>query len=177
VSPESPKMGVLKVSPKSPGLGPLVLYVWLVLIYKTRMSRLAVDFLDQGLHRVLFDAMPMPVFLVDQDVTILEYNSAAARLLGAEKEAVLHRRGGDVLRCVHSREASRGCGHSPACIDCVVRNSVLDAARKHRVTRRATDLELLTDGKTAKVKVRVSCQPVSYGSQSFFLLVLEGLND
>lgn len=141
------------------------------------MSRVAIDFLDQGLHRVLFDAMPMPVFLVDHDVSILEYNSAAAHLLRENKTAVLQRRGGDVLRCVHSRETPHGCGHSPACIDCVVRNSVLDAARKHRVTRRATDLELLTDGKTTKIKVRVSCQPVNYGSHSFFLLVLEGLND
>ena len=141
------------------------------------MSRLAIDFLDQGLHRVLFDAMPMPVFLVDKDVSILKDNSAAAQLLRQEKETVLHRRGGDVLRCVHARETPQGCGRSLACIDCVVRNSVRDAARNHRVTRRATDLELLTDGKSSKVKVRVSCQPISYGTHSFYLLVLEGLND
>ena len=40
------------------------------------MSRLAVQFLDQGLHRVLFDAMPLPVFVVDHDVNVLECNAA-----------------------------------------------------------------------------------------------------
>ena len=44
------------------------------------MNRLAVQFLDQGLHRVLFDAMPLPVFVVDKDVNVLECNAAAARL-------------------------------------------------------------------------------------------------
>jgi len=32
------------------------------------MRQLAIQFLDQGFHRVLFDAMPMPVFVVDKDV-------------------------------------------------------------------------------------------------------------
>ncbi len=40
------------------------------------MSRLAVEFLDHGLHRVLFDATPMLV--VDREVTVLEYKTAAA---------------------------------------------------------------------------------------------------
>ena len=60
------------------------------------MSRVPVQFLDQGFHRVLFDAMPMPVFVVDEDVCILEYNAAAARLLGKDKKLVL---GSAAARC------------------------------------------------------------------------------
>src|SRR3974377_292646 len=45
------------------------------------MTEIAVQFLDESLHRVLFDAMPMPVFVVDADITLLEYNAAAARCL------------------------------------------------------------------------------------------------
>lgn len=139
------------------------------------MNRLAVEFLDQGLHRVLFDAIPMPVFLVDKDVSILEYNSAAARLLGTDKNAILGRRNGDVLSCIHSHNDQGGCGHAAACKDCVVRNSVQEAAHNRHVTRRAADMQLLSDGKTVRVKIHVSCQPVKVGQQSLFLLVLEGL--
>lgn len=141
------------------------------------MRELAVQFLDQGFHRVLFDAMPMPVFVVDKDVCIFDYNAAAARLLRKGKKFVIRRRGGDVLKCVHSMEGPKGCGSSPACRDCVVRNSVRTAARGRSVTRRYAQMDLVRNGRTARVKLRVSCQPFTYGRSSFVLLVLEGLND
>jgi hypothetical protein len=37
-------------------------------------------------------------------------------------------------------------------------------------------MELNRQGKPAKVNLRVSCQPFSYGKSDFVLLVLEGLN-
>jgi len=141
------------------------------------MRQLAVQFLDQGFHRVLFDAMPMPVFVVDKNVSIFDYNAAAARLLKKDKSLVLRRRGGEVLNCVHSMEGPKGCGSAPACRDCMVRKSVRSAARGRRVVRQSAQMELVRNGKTAKVKLRVSCQPFTYGRSSFILLVLEGLND
>jgi PAS domain-containing protein len=141
------------------------------------MNRIAVQFLDQGLHRTLFDAMPMPVFVVDKDVSVLEYNLAAARLFGSDKKAVANRRGGDVWNCLHATETSKGCGHAPACKNCVVRESVQTAAEGRRVTRRWTEMEMMLKGAPAKVSVRVSCQPFTYEKSSLVLLVLEGLND
>ena len=139
---------------------------------------MAVRFLDQGFHRVLFDAMPMPVFVVDQDVSILEYNTAAAGLLGRDKKAVLLKRGGAALNCVHSTEMPGGCGHTAVCGDCVVRNAVGSAFQGKAVTRRAADMELLSSrGKRTKVRLRVSTQPVRYDDHKFVLLILEGLND
>ena len=88
------------------------------------MSRLVVEFLDQGFHRMLFDAMPMPVFVVDEDVTILEYNTAASKLLAKGRQEWLGRRSDHVLHCVHSEDVAEGCGHGPACLDCVLRESV-----------------------------------------------------
>jgi PAS domain-containing protein len=141
------------------------------------MSRLAVQFLDPGFHRVLFDAMPMPVFVVDKNVSIFDCNTAASQLLGTDKKLVLRRRGGDVLNCLHSMEGLRGCGSAPACRNCMVLKSVRSAARGRRVTRQPAQMELIRKGRTAKVNLRVSCQPFTYGRSSFILLVLEGLND
>ncbi len=141
------------------------------------MRKLAVQFMDQGFHRVLFDAMPMPVFVVDDDVCILEYNAAAAQLLGEEKTKVVPRRGGEVLRCVHATEAPGGCGRSPHCLDCVVRKSVQAATEGKRVTRLAARMERFTDGKRAKISLRIGCHPFFYEGKSFCLLILEGLND
>lgn len=107
----------------------------------------------------------------------LMYNSAAAQLLGEEKAKVVHRRGGDVLRCVHATETPGGCGRSPHCLDCVVRKSVQAATQGQHVTRLDARLERFTNGKRTRIKLRVGCHPFIYEGRSFCLLILEGLND
>jgi PAS domain-containing protein len=141
------------------------------------MNRVAVQFLDQGFHRMLFDAMPMPVFVVDEDVRILECNAAAARLFGPDKQTVIKRRGGEVLHCVHAVKTLGGCGRSPACPDCPVRKAVQAASRGQHVTRQKARMELVAGSRTTKVDLRISCSPFTYERCTFILLVLEGLND
>jgi PAS domain-containing protein len=140
------------------------------------MNRLPIEFLEQGFHRVLFDAMPLPVFVVDDDVCIFDYNAAAARLMGKGKRFILRHRGGEVLNCIHAAETPGGCGRAPACRDCVVRKSVRTAARGRRVIRQRAQMELVRKGKTTLLDLQVSCQPFTYGQSSFILLVLEGLD-
>jgi PAS domain-containing protein len=140
------------------------------------MNRVAVQFLDQGFHRMLFDAMPMPVFVVDDDVRILECNAAAARLFGPDKQSVLKLRGGEVLHCVHAKEVREGCGHAPACPNCPVRKAVQAASQGRPVTRQKARMELVVGGKTTRVELQISCSPFMYERSKFILLVLEGLN-
>jgi PAS domain-containing protein len=140
------------------------------------MNRVAVQFLDQSFHRMLFDAMPLPVFVVDEEVRVLECNMAAARLFGPDKQTVLKRRGGEVLHCVNAAKAPEGCGHAPACSDCPVRKAVQAAARGRTVTRQKAQMELVVGGKTARVALQISCNPFTYERSKFILLVLEGLN-
>jgi PAS domain-containing protein len=141
------------------------------------MRSLAVEFLDQGLHRVLFNAMPMPVFVVDRDVCILEYNTAAAELVGEQKEEVFGHRGGEILHCLRSMETPGGCGSSPKCSSCVIRKAVRSALQGRPVTRQWAKMELLAADNPTKVNLRVTARPVKYERQSFVLLILEGLNE
>jgi hypothetical protein len=140
------------------------------------MGRLDIQFLDQGLHRVLFDAMPLPVFVMDGDVNVLEYNTAAARMLVEGRRAGKKRRGGDVLQCLHATESLGGCGRAPACSSCALCEAVSTASKGQSVTRKRVEMELIRQGKPTKVNLRVSCQPFNYGKSAFVLLVLEGLN-
>jgi PAS domain-containing protein len=140
------------------------------------MRRVDIQFLNQGFHRVLFDAVPLPVFVVDEDVNILEYNAAAARLVGDNPQIVIRRRGGEVLHCIHAKETAAGCGRALACGNCVVRQSVQAAWQGWRVSRRWGEMTLGTKRKPVKVRLRVSCQPFTYRRKSFILLTLEGLD-
>jgi len=140
------------------------------------MNRLAIEFLDEGFHRVLFDAMPLPVFIVDGNINIFDCNKAAVQLIGKSRRFILRRRGGEALNCVQALRRPARCGRTPACRECMVRESVHAAAQGRRVARQWAEMDLVRRGKVAKVKLRVSCQLFSYGKSSFILLVLEGLN-
>ena len=75
--------------------------------------------------RAIFDALPLPAFIVDEDVHILDFNAEAEKLLGPSPKSSLWRRGGEVLNCVYAERV--GCGQSKPCKNCIIRNSVKDA--------------------------------------------------
>ena len=76
----------------------------------------------------VFENYPAPTLVVDEDVRVLRANRAARDLLGegGATEPTLIRRGGELIRCIHSFGPG-GCGRQPNCDDCVVRNAVRGA--------------------------------------------------
>ena len=123
----------------------------------------------------IFNAIPFPTFVVDDDVRILFWNSAALNLLG--EEAVFQRRSGEVLHCIHSRETEEGCGHAPYCKTCIVRNSVNEAVHDGRVSRKKTVLDLITDEGTTEVPLLVTTSPFQFLQQSLAVLILEDIRE
>ena len=127
--------------------------------------------------RAVFDALPSLVFVVDQDVRIQEYNAAASDLMMAERKTVLKRRGGEVLHCLHSTDVPEGCGRSPSCKDCIIRNSVTEAFHGTRVVRRRTRLEIIRDGNKIEIYGLITASHLSYMERPFVLLVIEDISE
>lgn len=124
-----------------------------------------------------FDAMPSPVFVVDEDVRIHEYNKAATALLTAEKQEVLRMRGGEALHCLHHHDAEGGCGRAAVCADCVVRNSVKKAFQGGSVVRSRQKMELSRDDKVIEIYVLVTASPFVFQDTRFAILVLEDISE
>jgi PAS domain-containing protein len=122
-----------------------------------------------------FDAIPFPTLVVDDDVRILFWNSAALNLL-SEKN-VFQRRGGEVLHCIHSTETKEGCGHAPHCKTCIVRISVSEAIHGGKVYRKKTVMELKTDGNLTAIPLLVTTSPYLYQRQKLALLILENIQE
>ncbi len=124
-----------------------------------------------------FDAMPSPVFVVDEDVRIYEYNIAAEALLTAEKPEVLRMRGGEALHCLHHHVEENGCGRTVACADCVVRNSVNKAFHGGKVVRSRQKMELVRNEKVVEVYVLVTSSPFVFQNTHYAILVLEDITE
>lgn len=131
---------------------------------------------DEFLRSVL-DAMPAFVFVVDEDVSFIESNRAASKLLSATGGQILRRRSGEVLQCIHSSETPEGCGGAPYCKDCVIRNSVGEAFKGEHVVRQRAKTELVSNGKVRDFYASVTASPFAHGNRRLVLLVIEDINE
>jgi PAS domain-containing protein len=131
----------------------------------------------RSFSRSILDAIPSPVFVVDEDVCILDFNDAALPLLGGQPASALHRRGGEALRCVNATDVPAGCGRAPHCRDCVVRNSVSESFQGRRVVRRATHMQLVGPAGAKDVYILVTTAPLAYEGEPFVVLILEDIGE
>jgi PAS domain-containing protein len=132
---------------------------------------------DETLLRTIFDAMPALVFVVDQDVRIQEYNTAAADFLKLSESSVIRHRGGEALHCIHSTESPDGCGHADFCKNCVIRNSVNEAFSGSRIVRRRTKLELVRNGNITEIYALITASIFMYNDMQLVILSIEDINE
>lgn len=83
------------------------------------------------LDKVLFN-LPCAVLVVDTDRRVLLSNRVACELMRQSESRLLHKRGGEVLGCVHADEDPRGCGFSGPCRFCKVKNAIVGALENRR---------------------------------------------
>jgi PAS domain-containing protein len=129
------------------------------------------------LLRTFFDAVPAFVLAVDEDVRILEYNAAVARLLGSDRKTIIRHRGGEALQCLHSDDVPAGCGQGPFCQNCIIRNSVKEAFRGNVIVRRRTKLELVRDGETVELYALITASPFTYDGNQLAMVIIEDINE
>ena len=141
------------------------------------MRELEVNFPGTEFHNALFQAVPVPILVVDKELELWEYNVAAARSIGEARKDTERRLLGQALRCVHARETATGCGHAERCEDCTIYWAVRAAAEGQRVQRQWARVDVEERGKAAKMNLQISSAPFVFGQYSLVLLMLEGLGD
>ena len=132
---------------------------------------------DATLLRTLLDAMPAFVFVVDQDVRILDYNKAAGELLGLSRQEILRRRAGNLLPCMHAAGHPGGCGGGDVCRSCVVRKAVTEASTGNRSVRKRARMELLSGGELTEVYALITASPFAYKGKPMVILVIEDFRE
>ena len=128
-------------------------------------------------HRMILNAMPCPVFVVEEDVRIVDFNNAAGKLLNEKRELVLRRRAGEMLHCLHSIEVPEGCGHAPACDLCPIRNSVNDALGGQTPLRKTVKLELLAQDQVVEALFLISVAPMAIENLHLAVIILEDIRE
>jgi PAS domain-containing protein len=125
----------------------------------------------------VLDAIPSPIFVVDDDVQIIGYNLAASQMLAQEPDLVLRRRAGEILHCLHSTETPEGCGRATACKDCPVRNAVKETLAGRQVVRTRARMELVQGDEVKEIFLLATAASFAHQGQSLVLLILEDISE
>ena len=127
--------------------------------------------------RAILDAVPAAVFLVNRRVQVVDCNAAGLEMLGRSDKSNLPKLCGNALMCVHALESPDGCGTSPFCADCVLRNSVKESTAGRPVTRRKTTMLLMKQGQPQEVHLLISTAPFEYKGEQLTLATLEDITE
>jgi diguanylate cyclase (GGDEF)-like protein len=76
----------------------------------------------------LFNNLSTAIFLVDRNMRVQKVNDAYLALFSREESEAINQICGNALGCAFAVESNLECGATPACADCVLRNSVLACA-------------------------------------------------
>ncbi len=126
----------------------------------------------------LFASSPIGMLLLDGDLTITDANAAVATMVGRPPDEIIRRRGGHGLGCIHSTEHPGGCGHSPACPLCPLRQ-VLTGILSTGSSIRGAEIQvtLAGGGREQSPWLRVSAERVLVNHRTHIIVVLDNITD
>jgi len=125
--------------------------------------------------RSVFDSIPLPTFIVDANVKIEDFNTAAEQFLGPESSQALYRLGGEAFHCINAELTD--CGMAERCEDCVIRNSINRAMTGQATHRELHQAQLRQAGGVHSIDLLVTASLLPYTEPPRALLVLENLTE
>lgn len=123
--------------------------------------------------RSILNALPLPIFVLDEDFRVLAFNAAAEPFLTASPQAARGQRAGHALQCVNVTGRNATCGSTPACARCGLRNAMNSSMRAERVVHRRVTMKLVRRGLEIAQDFQVSVVPMTDGPAGRWLLVLQ----
>lgn len=130
------------------------------------------------LQQLVFDAIPYPALVVDDDVRIQTCNAAALSLTGAhERKDLLTKRGGEAFGCLHAMDSVDGCGHGEACQYCVLRKSVCEVFAEQHIIKRQHKLELIRDHTKKVIQALITAAPITVCEHPFCAVFIEDISE
>jgi hypothetical protein len=129
----------------------------------------------ESFNAAVLRAMPVPVFVVHEDLSIRDCNEAAEHMFAAERKQFARCHSGEAMHCVH---AAGGCGAATPCNDCVVRQCINDAFQGRRMVRQRTTLDLVQPGgAVTQAHYLVTASPFEHEGSHYVMLVLEDVTE
>jgi len=118
-----------------------------------------------GSIKSLIDALPSAIFIVDPDYRIVDMNPSAKETFDPPPDEIIQKLCGEIFCCYHALTSKGGCGTTPNCEHCVIKNSVIQSSTGEAVNKSKYSLQVLKNGKKEELQLLVTSFPFFYDSR------------
>lgn len=125
---------------------------------------------------VMIENVPMAIFLVDKERKVRRSNVPATNLAGVKNNSLTGLRAGEALRCFNHFHNAKGCGFSPVCKDCLIRNTINKTFKKKRGFKRVeVKMNIKRSGKKEELTLLMSTSLVDVLNEKLCLVCFEDI--
>ena len=126
----------------------------------------------------IFDAAPVGMLLVDENMIVKRVNDAVRQMVRAEYSQIINQRLGGALSCINSTHNEKGCGYGPACTACVLRKTVESVLNSERPVHNVEICHVLkVDNKEITPWFCISVEPVTIDGCKHVVIALDEITD
>ncbi len=142
-----------------------------------KLAENALQYEKENLAAV-FASSPIGMMLLDEDTMIVDANTIVASMVSRSLGEVIGQRGGDGLGCVHSFEHKRGCGFSPVCSKCDLRNGLTQLLSTD-VSIHGAEIQtiLMINGQERRPWLRISAEPVVINRRKHVIVAMDDISE
>lgn len=133
------------------------------------------ELFGKAFYRTLLHAIPSPVFVMEEDVRIVDCNEICQSLFRKTGEKFFHECVGNVIHCLHAFEVPEGCGKSPACRQCLFRGSVNKALAGKKLLQQPVEMDVSVEDGVSQMTFLLSAVPLDHEDHRFALVILNDI--
>jgi len=126
----------------------------------------------------VFASSPIGMMLLNEDTMIVDANTVVASMVSRSLGEVIGQRGGDGLGCVHSFEHTRGCGFSPVCSKCELKNGLAQLLSTD-ISIHGVEIQtiLMINGQERRPWLRISAEPVAINKHKHVIVAMDDITE
>ena len=129
----------------------------------------------------IFDAAPLGMLLVGEDMQIKRANDAIKQLVGKDYSQIINQLPGVALACINyatRHEPGMVCGGMPPCAVCLLRNTIRTALEtEQRIHAVETQVTLRCGDKETRLWFSISAEPVIIDGRKHVVVALNDITD
>ncbi len=126
----------------------------------------------------IFASSPVGMLVIDENTNIVMANATSEIIATGHHQDILNRQPGDAMGCVHSSKDPRGCGFSPDCRLCPLRNAIKSVISSSSSLRnKEMAIELVRNGNLNTVWLAVGAEPLIINNRRHVVIALNDITE
>lgn len=133
---------------------------------------------SQKILSEIFGSVSGIAAILDKNRQVVYANTEFINGLGLSSlEAIIGKRPGEVISCLHSTKEMGGCGTSEACSVCGAVNAIIESQMQNKKVTREAHITSVVGGMNKSWDLNITSAPIKISDQNFYVFTLEDVSN